>query len=1042
MYLRLFPTFAFAFAFACTLVRWVTLSLFLRIGIICAQFVYVDINATGLNNGSSWENAYTFIQDGIDDAANGLDVWVAKGTYYENLSMLENVALYGGFSGTETSIDERDIENNPTIIDANYSGSVIEFPWMKNNMIVDGFTITHGSAYGLDIDDVGSTIIRNCKIEYNSGRGIWIRGFGTSNKITRCLIRNNSSGIDANNSETIIYNNTIVNNSTVGIKSIGFYVPTPKIYNCIFWGNGDDLSYTANATYSCIEDGDPGTGNISADPMFVDPVNEDYHLQGSSPCIDRGSPNSPRDPDGTRSDIGAFYFDQTTGDPNIVVTPDTLKFSVGGPSLSNFSNSRSALSSSAIRKLSSKGIALNSLEQDAMFLTNSINVTYNNGDTLSNNFEPPFIIFNDEYQTEYEATRYVPSESCTLKTLLYAFWNNDNSERSKDCEFYVWSDNGGQPGSQLLLVEGTLTLAADVAEWVGVDISDSNLVVNGAFWMGHREKTSGAPSSLSDTLATPGGNYYSTDGTSWASDPFDYLQQVIVSYSGDGPSENEAVSIMQVSNTGDAPLVVSDITSSASWVKEITPKNFTVAPGTQQNVEVRVSSAGLSNGHYTGTLEVSSNDLDTPTYIEPLLFDVNVAVGTPDIVVTPDTLKFLVGGPPNLSSYSNSRSLLSTSAIRKLSSKGIALNSLAQDVVFLTNSTNVTVNNGDTLSNNFEPPFFPLSDEFQTEYEATRYVVTGSCTFKTLLYAFFNYDNSERSKDCEFCVWADNGGQPGTQLLSAEGTLTLASGEARWIGLDISESSLVVDGPFWIGHREKTSGAPSSLIDTVATPGGNYHSKDGTSWTTGPFDYLQQVIVSYSGDDPSEDEAVSVMQVSNTGDVPLEVTNITSSASWVIEMSPKNFIVAPGSEQNVEVRVRANGLANGQYTGTIEISSNDPDTPTYIVHLVFLLETAVEILTSDKVPSTFDLFQNYPNPFNPETSIKYCLPRTSHVKIEIFNQLGQKIQTLIDETKSPGIYKTIWNGHDRNGNMAVSGIYYYQMRAGDFAVVKKMTFVK
>ena len=55
---------------------------------------------------------------------------------------------------------------------------------------------------------------------------------------------------------------------------------------------------------------EPGEGSISANPRFVDPENGDYHLQANSPCIDAGDPNSPLDPDGTRADIGAYYYHQ------------------------------------------------------------------------------------------------------------------------------------------------------------------------------------------------------------------------------------------------------------------------------------------------------------------------------------------------------------------------------------------------------------------------------------------------------------------------------------------------------------------------------------------------------------------------------------------------------------------------------------------------------------------------------------------------------------------------------------------------------------
>ena len=57
----------------------------------------------------------------------------------------------------------------------------------------------------------------------------------------------------------------------------------------------------------------PGIGNINDEPVFVNASEDDFHLQSGSPCIDAGDPASPPDPDGTRADIGAFYYDQSTG---------------------------------------------------------------------------------------------------------------------------------------------------------------------------------------------------------------------------------------------------------------------------------------------------------------------------------------------------------------------------------------------------------------------------------------------------------------------------------------------------------------------------------------------------------------------------------------------------------------------------------------------------------------------------------------------------------------------------------------------------------
>lgn len=95
-----------------------------------------------------------------------------------------------------------------------------------------------------------------------------------------------------------------------------------------------------------------------------------------------------------------------------------------------------------------------------------------------------------------------------------------------------------------------------------------------------------------------------------------------------------------------------------------------------------------------------------------------------------------------------------------------------------------------------------------------------------------------------------------------------------------------------------------------------------------------------------------------------------------------------------------------------------------------------------QLPKEFDLRQNYPNPFNPITVIEYALPKTSQVKIQIYNILGQKVRNLVSEPQEPG-YKTIyWDGRDDHGNEVSSGIYFYRILAGDFVKCKKMTLLK
>jgi hypothetical protein len=89
------------------------------------------------------------------------------------------------------------------------------------------------------------------------------------------------------------------------------------------------------------------------------------------------------------------------------------------------------------------------------------------------------------------------------------------------------------------------------------------------------------------------------------------------------------------------------------------------------------------------------------------------------------------------------------------------------------------------------------------------------------------------------------------------------------------------------------------------------------------------------------------------------------------------------------------------------------------------------------LPTEFALQQNYPNPFNPSTGIPYSLPRASHVKLEIFNVLGMRIATLVDEQQGAGSYEAFWNAGELS-----SGIYLYRLTTDEFSATKKMLLLK
>ena len=112
----------------------------------------------------------------------------------------------------------------------------------------------------------------------------------------------------------------------------------------------------------------------------------------------------------------------------------------------------------------------------------------------------------------------------------------------------------------------------------------------------------------------------------------------------------------------------------------------------------------------------------------------------------------------------------------------------------------------------------------------------------------------------------------------------------------------------------------------------------------------------------------------------------------------------------------------------------------------FNFEDLITSVEETDMPSSFALKQNFPNPFNPETTIGYRISADSDVSLEIYDTLGQKVRTLVQEHKSPGNYNIIWNAKNESGQIVSSGIYFFTLKAksasGMFFDKRKMLLIR
>ena len=157
------------------------------------------------------------------------------------------------------------------------------------------------------------------------------------------------------------------------------------------------------------------------------------------------------------------------------------------------------------------------------------------------------------------------------------------------------------------------------------------------------------------------------------------------------------------------------------------------------------------------------------------------------------------------------------------------------------------------------------------------------------------------------------------------------------------------------------------------------------------------------------------------------------------------FVVSASAEPVLEGRVR---LSSGQPAASVQVRLFDlTDLRRFVGattdetgHFA-LPRQAFSTTRSTALPTDFALGQNYPNPFNPSTIIPYQLPAATHVRLEVFNLLGQRIATLVDAERAAGTHTAQWDGTDAAGRAVGAGVYIYQLSSDGMRVSRRMVLI-
>ena len=200
-----------------------------------------------------------------------------------------------------------------------------------------------------------------------------------------------------------------------------------------------------------------------------------------------------------------------------------------------------------------------------------------------------------------------------------------------------------------------------------------------------------------------------------------------------------------------------------------------------------------------------------------------------------------------------------------------------------------------------------------------------------------------------------------------------------------------------------------------------------------------------------EDAAVITGAVDQGAELVISWTASPRDVSGAADPTTEYIIFVFDDNEDTEDSV---GTVTADNSADYSISVTNPGNDAYIVvttltdggcglwseafHFGFIVGVAEE----NTIPRSFDISANYPNPFNPTTTIDYQVPVNAHVKIVIFNLLGQQIATLVDEDLAAGFYTTQFRGLTEQGIQLSSGVYFYRMTTKGFTKTQKMMFLK
>lgn len=265
-------------------------------------------------------------------------------------------------------------------------------------------------------------------------------------------------------------------------------------------------------------------------------------------------------------------------------------------------------------------------------------------------------------------------------------------------------------------------------------------------------------------------------------------------------------------------------------------------------------------------------------------------------------------------------------------------------------------------------------------------------------------------------------------FISYEGLVTASEGVAK------GETSVDVG----VSESNSTPAGYSISLNGIGTEYSSF------SWVVASDDTPGQVNVDQSL--PVELTTFSASVTDNNVELRWQTETEINNYGFEIERS-KKLITAGGSADDKGKKWERIGFVQGhgnssspKYYSFIDNLNNISGNVYYKLKQIdvdgaYKYSDIIEVVPGS--PLQFNLFQNYPNPFNPSTNIQFELPADSHVRLSVFNILGERVAILLDGLRNAGFHNINFNGKKLNG-----GLYFYRLETNEYTNVRKMLLLK